>query len=383
MAEQLSNGVVLPGYEPVRERFEALLSEDPGYSASVAAYVDGEPVVDLWGGARMARDSIVTTFSCTKGVSGVCVGLLVERGLLDLDAPVREYWPEFARHGKAAVTVRQLLSHQAGLVGVDGGFSVAELLGHERLAERLADQRPYWQPGAGHGYHAMTIGVLADELVRRTDGRTLSAFYTEEIRLPRDIDFFIGLPESEDDRVVPLLPPEPPEDPALVAATNATFAHGTIGGIAMNTEVAGFPSLVELANTTALHRAGPPAMGGVGSARGLARLYASCIGDASGARLLSTETVEAVSRLQTIGDDLVLGMPTRFATLFQKPDQRLTYGSHRAFGHDGVGGGIGFADPTTGLSFGYTTPDMPSPGGADARGLDLLLRLTAAPLCDA
>ncbi|MEV4096553.1 serine hydrolase domain-containing protein [Streptosporangium saharense] len=369
MAEQLSNGVVQPGYEPVRERFEALLAEDPGYSASVAAYVGDELVVDLWGGARMRQDSIVTTFSCTKGVSGICVGLLVERGLLDLDAPVSEYWPEFARHGKAAVTVRQLLSHQAGLVGVDGGFSVAELLGHERLAERLADQRPYWQPGAGHGYHAMTIGVLTDELVRRTDGRTLSAFYTEEIRLPRDVDFFIGLPESEDGRVVPLLPPELPEDPVLMAAMQATFARGTIGGIAMNAEVAEFPPLVDLANSTALHRAGPPAMGGVGNARGLARLYASCISDVSGARLLSPETVEAVSRLQVVGDDLVLGMPTRFATLFQKPDQRLTYGSHRAFGHDGVGGGIGFADPATGLSFGYTTPDMPLPGGADSRAL--------------
>ncbi len=370
MDERLPSGVAAPGFERVREHFAALQAEDPGYSAAVAAYVNGEPVVDLWGGPRMQERSIVTTFSCTKGVSGICVALLVERGLLDLDAPVSEYWPEFGRHGKAAVTVRQALSHQAGLIGVDGGFTVEELLQHDGLARRLADQRPYWQPGAGHGYHALTIGVLADELVRRTAGRSLAEFYTDEIRLPRDIDFFVGLPESEEERVVPLLPPDLPPDPALRAQPEAAFAPGTLGGVALNSEL-DFPPLVEVANMPAVHRAGPPAMGGVGSARGLAKLYACCVGDVAGGRLLSPETVEDVTRLQVVGDDLVLGVPNRFATMFQKAGGPLGYGSHRAFGHDGVGGGIGFADPFDGLCFGYTTSQMTLPGGADARGLAL------------
>ncbi|GAA3107362.1 serine hydrolase domain-containing protein [Streptosporangium carneum] len=370
MGERLSSGVTIPGFERVRERFEALRAEDPEYSAAVAAYVDGELVVDLWGGPRLREDSILTTFSCTKGVSGVCVALLVERGLLDLDDPVSKYWPEFGVRGKAAVTVRDLLSHQVGLIGVDGGFTVEDLLRHEELAERLARQRPYWQPKAGHGYHALTIGVLADELVRRTAGRTLAEFYTEEIRLPRDIDFFVGLPETEEGRVVPVLAPELPSAPASPPQAEAVFAPGTLGGAAM-TPGPDFPPLPELANTPAVHRAGPPSMGGVGSARGLAKLYACCVGDVGGARLLSAETVEAVSRLQTVGDDLVLGTPTRFATLFQKAGGPLSYGSHRAFGHDGVGGCVGFADPEDGLCFGYTTPQMPFPGGADARGLAL------------
>src|SRR5580658_9100047 len=155
----------------------------------------------------MDKDALLPVFSSSKGASAVVVSLLLERGQLDLDATVASYWPEFAQRGKAAVTVRQLLSHQAGLNGVDGGFTTEELLAHEPLAERLAAQRPLWHPGAGVEYHAVTLGTLADELVRRSDGRALADVLRQDVTTPRGIDIFMGTPESQDHRVVEALPP--------------------------------------------------------------------------------------------------------------------------------------------------------------------------------
>jgi CubicO group peptidase (beta-lactamase class C family) len=358
----------------VREQFEGFLDADPDYSAGMAAYIDGESVVDLSGGPHLQGDSVLTVFSSTKGAIGICIALLVERGSLDLDAPVTDYWPEFGAAGKSDVSVRMLLSHQAGLIGVDGGFGLDELLEHDPLAGRLAMQRPFWRPGSGHGYHAWTLGVLADELVRRITGDPMAVLYADEVRLPRDIDFFVGLPEDQDDRVVDVLQAVPPDGQQdLMKQFLARMHPGTFAGIALNMAAAerGFPDLVTLANLRALQRVGPPAFGGVGSARGLARMYACCISDVGGRRLLSEDTVRIVTQLQTIGTDLVIAIPNRFAVVFQNADDRLSYGSYRAFGHDGGGGSLGFADPEYGLAFGYVTARIPFPGGVDAKALAL------------
>ena len=199
----LVDGAVADGYEPVREAFDLVVREREAWSGAVAAYLDGEPVADLWGGPHYARDSLQCLLCTTKCASALCIALLVERGRLDLDERVATYWPEFAAAGKHAVTVRQALSHQAGLIAIDGGCTMAEFLAHEPIAARLAQQRPYWPPGTAHGYHAGTLGIIMDELVRRIVGVSIGEFYRRELQEPYGIDLYLGLPESEEPRVVP------------------------------------------------------------------------------------------------------------------------------------------------------------------------------------
>src|SRR5689334_10380954 len=189
-------------FEPVEKAFRSYCDADPTYSAQLAAYVGDELVVDLTGGTGMQPDSLLPVYSSSKGATAVVIALLVQRGQLDLDATVATYWPEFAQAGKSAVTVRQLLSHQAGLPGVDGGFTWEELLAHTPLAERLAAQRPFWYPGQAFLYHGLTIGVLADELIRRIDGRPVADALRQDVTGPRRIDLWMGTPASEDHRVV-------------------------------------------------------------------------------------------------------------------------------------------------------------------------------------
>lgn len=200
------------GLEEVVDRLDRLLSADPDLSIQVAAYVDGQLALDAYGGPHLGRDSLIVPYSTSKNIIGVSVGLLVERGLLDLDATVASYWPEFGQAGKERVTVRQLLSHQAGLPEAQPRLSWDELLDHHKGAERLAATRPLWHPGSAFGYHGLTIGNLAAELVFRITGRTLHDFYEEEIRRPLGAAFYLGLPEGQglEERRVDVLPMIPP-----------------------------------------------------------------------------------------------------------------------------------------------------------------------------
>ena len=365
----------MPGFEPVRDQLAQMVEADPDYSAQFSAYVDGERVVDIWDGSEIDGDSIQGVFSATKGMAGICLALLVEQGRLDLDEPVARYWPEFAQAGKHATTVRLLLSHQAGLIGVDKQLTVADLLDHDDIAGRLASQAPFWQPGSAHGYHALTMGPIIDELLRRIDGRSAADFFEEKIAVPRRIDFFIAARDAQEPRVVDVLPPARIPDPPATAAPAGGAEAAGLSGVAFNAATMD-PFNPPLPNLREVRSAGLAAAGGVGSARGLAQAYAACISEVDGMpRLLSPETVAEVSRLQTAGDDLVLGFPTRFAIVFQVPDQRLAYGSWRAFGHDGAGGAIGVADPEYGVAYGYIPRRMYHPGGADPRGLLLAREL--------
>src|ERR1700760_1135655 len=202
-------GSTAPGWEPVAEEFGRLLAQERDARGQFCAYLRGQRVVDLWGGEDIAPDDIQGVYSSTKGVSGVCIALLVQRGALDPDAPVSRYWPEFAGGGKGDVTVRVALFHQAGIPGVEPQLTLEEMIDHDVVAARLAAQIPHWRPGRAHGYHGLTIGAIMDELVRRVTGAPIAEFFRKEIGDPRGIDFYISTPEDVDHRVRMLLPVSP------------------------------------------------------------------------------------------------------------------------------------------------------------------------------
>ena len=339
-----------------------------------ALMVRGRRVVDLWGGPDVGPDDLRGVFSSTKGVAGICMALLVQRRLLELDARVSRYWPEFAAGGKQVVTVRLALSHQAGLVGVEPQLSTLEEgLDHGLNAARLAAQVPQWHPGATRGYHSLTLGTIMDELGRRLTGLPLAQFFRQEIGIPRGIDFFIATTDEEEPRVKPLLPAEPTAEEQEAKVANPTEPD-SLPGLAINAAgVRRNPSFdfsVPLPNRRLVRAAGQPAVSGVGTARGLARLYAMSFGEVDGMLpILSSETTTAVSQIQTAGEDLVLGHSVRFAIVFQKPRSDYPFGSHLAFGHDGVGGSLAVADPWHELAYAWIPRRMTFPGGADPRGL--------------
>jgi CubicO group peptidase (beta-lactamase class C family) len=366
-----SSGFADTAYAPVRDAFEDVLAARDGWSGAVAAYVDGKPVVDLWGGPAYARDSLQSLTCTTKCVSAVTMARLVERGLLDLDARVADYWPEFASGGKQDVTVRLALSHQAGLIAVDGGFTYAECLAHEPAAVKLAAQRPYWPPGEAHGYHGVTLGLMMDELVRRVTGTTLRDYYREEIKRPYYLDVFLGLPESEEPRLVPFAPAlaVSREWIALWRAWNTR----ELPAAAVNavTDVPSDPkSMLDFASWRSLRASGLPSSGGVGTARGLARLMAAATTGVDGRPpLLSPATVAAVSETQASGRDKVLPTISNYGIVFYTPWRQIPMAGEGSLGHDGTGGSLVYANPRLGLAFGFTT--NVAPGYADRATVDL------------
>lgn len=344
-------------------RLDGFLAADADLSFQVAAFHDGAPVLDAWGGPHLNEQSVTVPYSVTKNTIGLSVGLLVERGELDLDAPVARYWREFAAKGKGGVTVRQLLSHQAGLPQATPALTADELLDHHAAAERLAASRPFWHPGTAFGYHALTIGNLGDELVYRVTGRTLHDFYEQEIRTPHGIDFYLGLPASEEERLVPLLPMVRP-----VSDTTAP-SFSALGPVVF----ASRDSDIDLAGDPVSWRYGHPGTSGTGTARGLARLFAAAVTGVDGADpFLSADTVAQIGQQQIRGYDEVLHQHDRaHAIVFQKPSQQLAFGGPRAFGHDGAMGAFACVDPDTGLTFAWTIARGPWPGGADPRAVAL------------
>ncbi len=354
-----------PGYEPVAELVTALAAA--GDSCAVAAFVNHGLVVHVWGGAGVRHDSLAGVYSVSKGVAGICVALLVERGALDPESPVCRYWPEFAAQGKDAVTVGQLLSHQAGLICPPGGCTLADILAHDPLAARLARMRPLWEPGTAHGYHALTIGVLIEELVRRLTGSSLREFYDREIRWPLGAEFYLGLPAALESRVTPVRTCERlgAGDSAGRAATAGSEPRTADSYAAMALGApAAFPLIADLPSLRSVRAAGPSAFGGVGSALGLAQIYDACLRGTADGALLSDETLGRVTDLRSSGPDLVLGRNTRYGLVFQKPAVTMPFGSQRAFGHDGAGGSLAFADPANQLSFAHVALRFRATGGA-------------------
>jgi CubicO group peptidase (beta-lactamase class C family) len=356
-----------PRLSPIVERLDDFVAADPDYSFQLCAYHAGELVLDAWGGPHLSADSLIVPFSVTKNTIGLSIGLLFQRGILNPDERVASYWPEFAAKGKQDITVRMLLSHQAGLPQAQPSLSWAEVFDDHLGATALARSRPLWHPGSAFGYHALTIGNLASELVFRASGRTLREFYEEELRAPLGIDFYLGLPPRLDERRVPVLPIIQPENEPPAAWSSPLTA------VAMS--MSGPP--VDFANDEASWRFGHPSGSGIGSARALARLFAATVTGLEGAPpLFEVDTIDVLSQQQVHGYDEVLGQADRaHSIVFQKPTKSMPFGGHRAFGHDGAAGAFACADPDAGLAFAYTVARGPWPGGADPRAIGIAAEL--------
>jgi CubicO group peptidase (beta-lactamase class C family) len=370
-----------PRFEAVRDAFAANFEAGAEVGASFAATVEGELVVDLWAGHADAartrpweRDTIVNVFSTTKAMTALCANMLADRGLLDFDAPVARYWPEFAQNGKERLPVRWLLSHQAGLAAIRETLPLEALFDWERMAGALARESPWWTPGTGNGYHAMTYGYLVGEVVRRITGKSLGTFFRDEVARPLAADFHIGLPASEDARVAELVPPTAAE--ARAAGARAPAADSLTAKVLSNP-----PLRAEFANRPEWRRAENPAAGGHGNARSVARVLAAlaCGGAVDGVRLLDQRTLARAIDEQVRGKDLVLGFDMRWGLGFMLTSEALPFGPNpRTFGHGGWGGSLGFADLDARVSWSYVMNKM-SPGTAgDARGIRLVPPLYAA-----
>jgi CubicO group peptidase (beta-lactamase class C family) len=371
-------------FQRVREAFASNF-QNGEVGAALAVTIDGELVVDLWGGYTDAtrahpwqRDTIVNVYSTTKGMTAICLNRLVEQGKLDLDAPVREYWPEFAQNGKENLPVRYLLTHQAGLAAIARPVASAQRYDWTFMTSALAEQAPWWRPGTQHGYHALTFGYLLGEVLRRIDGRSLGTYFREEIAQPVDIDFHIGLDARHDARcaeMIGALPP-PPGTPNLFADALSN-PDSLVGKVFSN------PRLDTAdVNTRAWRAAEMPAANGHGDARGLARVYGALArdGDLDGLRLLGPAQIERAITEQAYGEDLVLKpLHTRFGLGFMLTHPIIPFGPNpRAFGHPGAGGSIAFADPDARLGFAYVMNQMQQGLAGDARGFSLIYEVYEA-----
>lgn len=372
-------------FAAVRTAFEENFRDRAELGAAVSVSVGGETVVDLWGGWADAartrpweRDTLVNVWSTTKGPTALCAHILADRGLLDFDAPVARYWPEFAAAGKEKVLVRHLLSHRAGLSGLREPHSLAELCDWELTTRRLAATEPWWEPGTVSGYHALTYGFLVGEVVRRVSGLLPGAFLEREVTGPLGIDFTIGLPEKEAGRAAELVHP-----PAVSSSEQAAiFAQLTPAAIAaLANPVAGAAE----ANTAAWRAAEIPAANGHGTARAVAALYGILAGRGSydGRRVLSPEAAERVREGQGSCRDLVLGIglgrDTELGLGLWLSGPGGSYGpGPRAFGHDGFGGSCGLADPEAGVSLGYVMNRMGPHIADDPRKMALVDALYSA-----
>ncbi|GGQ15361.1 serine hydrolase [Streptomyces roseolilacinus] len=358
-------GFVAEGYEEVREAFEAVVADErPDYAGQLAAHVRGRRVVDLWAGPDTDGDTLFGVFSSTKGAAHLVVALLVQEGVLDLDRAVAHYWPEFAAGGKGEVTLRQLMAHQAGVVGAEAGLTLAELADDRVVAERVAGQRPYWRPGAAFGYHTLNIGALTGEVVFRATGRTLHEVYAARIREPYGLDFFLGLPEEHEPRFRSLLPMDPTREQRAVLEAAPDGPH-TLAAIAGNRHGGEPTDLESLPNSRLVRAKGPASVGGVASARGLAGLYAAAIGVLDGRPpLLEEDTLAEVGQVHSCGFDVVARAHRSFVLGFQDPTLPYPWLGAGSFGHSGAGGSQAFADPRAGLAYGYARRRYAFPGGA-------------------
>ncbi|WP_276259368.1 serine hydrolase domain-containing protein [Haloglomus litoreum] len=368
----LIHGTVAPGFERVREVFAENFRERDELGAAVAVSHDGDLVVDLWGGYRdverahpWTEDTMVLVASGTKGMAMAAVAVALSRGLFALDDRIADHWPAFAQHGKGEVTVRQLLSHQAGLATLDERLTPEQIADAEYLSARLAERELDWEPGTRHGYHAFTLGWYASELLRHTDGRTLGQFFADEVAAPLDLEFYIGLPESvPDDRVADLDAFGPLEMLRNLDTMPPRFVLSfllpwTTTSKALNVLATSHPGDL---NSRAFRSVEIPSANGIGTARSMARLYGDL---ATGGEALGLD--EAVFAELTAppvppsGDpkDVVIKIETAWAMGYSKPSADFRFGtSERAFGTPGAGGSFGFADPDRGLGFAYTPNRM-------------------------
>ncbi|MET8751270.1 serine hydrolase domain-containing protein [Streptomyces sp. NPDC004667] len=372
------HGTVVTGFEGVREEFAAFLAaEEHAPGSQLVVYRGGERVVDLWS-EGVGAESLLGVFSSTKGAAYLVAALLVQDGLLDLDRTVASYWPDFASADKDRVTLRELLAHRAGVIGLDDGFTAEELADDRAMAARLAGQRPFWQPGRFFGYHALVIGALVGEVVFRATGRTLHDWYEERVRAPYGLDLWLGLPESEEPRFLSTLPmlPTPEQAAGIEAAAESPYS---LGGIAFNEHAPGNGELYDFPNSRAVRAGGQASAGGLGSARGLAGMYAAAAFGLDGrGPLLKPDTAAEFARIHSEGKDLVGGTEKAFGLGFQSYGPSFPAVGAGAFGHSGAAGSLGLADPRQGFAYGYTRRRFAYPGGAAPENARLLWSVVRA-----
>ena len=349
------DGFWQPRFQAVREAFTANFAAGSETGAAIAVAINGEPVLDLWGGWTNAahdkawqEDTIVCCYSVGKAVCAILIWRLHERGELDVDAPVAEYWPEFAQAGKAQIPVRWLLTHQAGLPAIRRPLPSGSQLDWDLMTAALAAQEPWWEPGTRHGYHSNTQGFLLGEIIRRVSGKRIGRFLRDELRDPAGIDFHLVTSAGEDERTADMLPVTSPPDAVrnplnplqLLANRNPPMPKSGPGS----------------QNSREYRAAEFPSTNGHGSAKTLAKLYGALAttGEVAGYPILALATIREATREQVYGVDEVLGRPTRFASGFQLAMKERPLGPNpETFGHFGGGGSLGFADPDAGLGFGY------------------------------
>jgi CubicO group peptidase (beta-lactamase class C family) len=363
------HGICDGSFEGVREALANSLDAGTDVGASVAVLVEGQPVVDIWGGFAdegrsrpWERDTITNVWSTTKTMTFLCTLMLADRGELDFYAPVARYWPEFAAGGKEAVEVRHLMAHSAGLSGWTEKIEPEDLADWEKCASLLAAQEPWWEPGTASGYHALTQGYLIGEVVRRITGDTIGTWFAREVAAPLGADFHIGLPASEDDRVSLIIPP-----PAvgLAGADPSDIAVRTLTSPLLD---------ASMATQEWWRRAEIPAANGQGNARSVAAVQSIIAGggEARGVRLLSTEGCAVVFDEQSNGKDLVLGLPMRYGMGYGLSGELMPMGPRACF-WGGYGGSLIVMDQDARLTVSYVMNKMQGGLSGDLRGANIVM----------
>ena len=360
-----------PQFSKVKETFEKLYQEDREIGSCFAVYKDGNPLVNLWGGFQdkdktkpWQKDNLVTVYSTTKGVAAFCIALAMEKGLLKYEEKVSTYWPEFSSNGKEDITIGMLMSHQAGICSPETR-NVEDYYNQSLMAEKLAGMTPIWEPGTASGYHSMTFGWLTSELIMRVTRKSLGTFFREEVGDQHEIDFFIGLPESEDHRVAELVPFDivrsENSEQQQIELTDAQKSQRNSAGT------------LDIQNTKAWRQAEIPSANGQGNAGGLAKLYSLIVPEDNSLKLLKDDTVNQMTTMQIEGRDLVLAVQVRWGVGFILNKHKIIYGPvEGAFGHSGYGGSCAFGDPENKIGVSYVMNRMLDNFNADGRSIELI-----------
>lgn len=369
-------GYVAPGYESVAEAFAQTLT-DPGSGAAVAIRVDGNTVLDLWGGVADERDgrpwepsTPSTIFSCTKGLVSILAAHLVTQGRLDYDEKVSTYWPEFAVAGKENTLMSHLLSHRAGLSAPRKDLTIEDVIDWDRMVQVLQDQAPIWNPGEGWGYHALTHGWLNGEVIRRITGHSVGDYFQNLLAQPLGVDAWIGLPENlvgtpaHLQVVTPQPQPTPPPSPTIGGPASPEFTDQkwmdramTLGGALAGLVSSEKPDF----NDPRMQKAQIPGGGGIATARALATIWSATVVETEGVRLLDDEVIHRATQVQSEGPAVFsseIPPHPRWGMGFMLPSERRKFLTPSSYGHDGAGGQLGFADQHHRVGFGYITNRM-------------------------
>ena len=358
-------------FEKVRDVLAQSIKSDADIGASVAVTIDGELVIDLWGGhldrersQPWQENTIVNVYSSTKTMAFLCALVLADRNQLNFDANVADYWPEFSQNGKEQVKIWHIMNHAAGLSGINEPITTEDLYDWEKITRLLAEQSPWWEPGTATAYHAITQGYLIGEVVRRISGKTIGQFFRDEIAHPLDADFYIGVPDSEFARIGDLLPPD---DHTVLTG------QGDKNSIAARTFR--YPSVNALeSRTSAWRKAEIPAANGHGNARAIAKIHSilACKGKAQGIQLLSRTTAESVMHERISGTDMALDMPVRFGLGFGiNAHERILSPNKNVCYWGGWGGSLALIDQDERMSFSYVMNRMEVGLTGDLRSYNL------------